>query len=211
MGINGLIWLSLTTTAIGNDGPLYQAGERGSGAPWFLIWLLLIIGLAAVVISWAMNRTEQKIVPAQAATEANGSSSAAEPHRAEAVAEKGPEPSPKSEAQLEAVPAEEVEEAAPTSAPSTDTAAEGPVATDDLTRIEGIGPKTSGVLREAGISSYDQLAAVDSSHLKQILKDANLRLGDPTTWPEQARLAASGDWDGLETLQDQLSGGRQVG
>ena len=105
----------------------------------------------------------------------------------------------------------DVAEAAPTSAQSTDTAAEAPVAADDLTRIEGIGPKTSGVLREAGISSFDQLSAADSSRLKQILQAAGLRLGDPTTWPEQARLAASGDWDGLETLQGQLKGGRQVG
>ena len=211
MGIYSLIWLSVTTVAPGDDGLLYQVAERGSSAPWFLIWLLLIIGLAAVVISWATNRAEQKIIPAQPAVEADGSSSAAEPHPAEAVVEKVPESLPKSETQLEAVPPEDVAEAAPTSAQSTDTAAEAPVAADDLTRIEGIGPKTSGVLREAGISSFDQLSAADSSRLKQILQAAGLRLGDPTTWPEQARLAASGDWDGLETLQGQLKGGRQVG
>jgi hypothetical protein len=30
------------------------------------------------------------------------------------------------------------------------------------------------------------------------------------TWPQQALLAAKGDWDGLEKLQDDLSGGRKV-
>jgi small subunit ribosomal protein S2 len=211
MSIHNLVWLNVTKAAIGDHGPLHQAAERGSSAPWFLIWLLLIIGLAAVVISWAMKRAEQKIVPAQPATEVNGSSSGAEPQLAEAVAEKAPESLPKSEAQLEAVPAEEVEEATPAATQSTATAAKAPVAADDLTRIEGIGPKTSGVLQDAGISSYDQLAAADPSRLKQILQDAGLRLGDPTTWPEQAGLAASGDWDGLETLQGQLKGGRLVG
>jgi large subunit ribosomal protein L17 len=211
MGIYSLIWLSVTTVAPGDDGPLYQAAERGSSAPWFLIWLLLIIGLAAVVISWATKRAEQKIIPTQPAAEADGSSSAAEPHLAEAVAEKVPESLPKSEPQLEAVPPEKVAEAAPASAQPTDTAPKTPVAADDLTQIEGIGPKTSGVLQNAGISSFDQLAAANTSSLKQILQAAGLRLGDPTTWPEQARLAASGDWDALETLQGQLKGGRQVG
>jgi hypothetical protein len=33
---------------------------------------------------------------------------------------------------------------------------------------------------------------------------------DASTWPQQAKLAAKGDWDGLEKLQDELSGGRKV-
>ncbi len=31
---------------------------------------------------------------------------------------------------------------------------------------------------------------------------------DATTWPQQAKLAANGDWDALKKLQDKLSGGR---
>mgnify|MGYP001035149878 CR=1 FL=1 len=30
------------------------------------------------------------------------------------------------------------------------------------------------------------------------------------TWAEQAELAAKGDWDALEKLQDELSGGRRT-
>jgi predicted flap endonuclease-1-like 5' DNA nuclease len=83
---------------------------------------------------------------------------------------------------------------------------------DDLQRIEGIGPKISGLLQENGISTFGQLAETDVDRLEQILDEAGLgRLADPGTWPEQASLAAAGDWAALEALQDQLLGGRQVG
>ena len=87
-----------------------------------------------------------------------------------------------------------------------------PVEPDDLKRIEGIGPKISGVLQSAGIATFAQLAAADVEQLKQILEDADpnlLRLADPTSWPQQAGLAAAGEWDNLASLQDALHGGRQ--
>jgi large subunit ribosomal protein L21 len=31
---------------------------------------------------------------------------------------------------------------------------------------------------------------------------------DPETWPKQAGMAASGDWDGLKKWQDELDGGK---
>jgi predicted flap endonuclease-1-like 5' DNA nuclease len=95
--------------------------------------------------------------------------------------------------------------------------AEGPVPSkvegtpaDDLTRIAGIGPKISNLLRGAGIATYAQLAATDVAQLKQILAQSGIRVADPGTWPEQARLAAAGDWDALKRLQGQLKGGRRV-
>ena len=82
---------------------------------------------------------------------------------------------------------------------------------DDLTRIEGIGPKISGLLRGAGISTFEQLTGTGVERLEQIVADANLAgLANPSTWPEQARLAAEGDWQRLETLQDELKGGRRA-
>ena len=80
---------------------------------------------------------------------------------------------------------------------------------DDLKIIEGIGPKISSVLQEAGISTYEALANSSISRLEEILDDADLHLGNPTTWPEQAKLAAEGKWDSLERLQDQLKHGRR--
>jgi predicted flap endonuclease-1-like 5' DNA nuclease len=81
---------------------------------------------------------------------------------------------------------------------------------DDLVIIEGIGPKISSVLQANGIDTFAQLASTQIGDLQQILLKEGLRLADPTSWPEQARLAAAGDWDGLNALQAQLKGGRQV-
>ncbi|MGD2104425.1 MAG: DUF4332 domain-containing protein [Anaerolineae bacterium] len=81
---------------------------------------------------------------------------------------------------------------------------------DDLTRVEGIGPKISSVLRQAGIVTFGQLAETQASTLRQILRAQGLQFADPTTWPEQAALAAVGDWEGLDALQQQLSGGRRT-
>jgi predicted flap endonuclease-1-like 5' DNA nuclease len=101
--------------------------------------------------------------------------------------------------------------ASPEAAPSR--AVEPPVIEkpkpDNLKRIEGIGPKTSQVLQDAGIMTFAQLAAADVSRLEQILKDAGMTLADPGTWPEQASLAAAGNWQALDALQDELAGGRR--
>lgn len=83
-----------------------------------------------------------------------------------------------------------------------------PPAPDDLTKIEGIGPKIAALLQGAGITTFDELAETDVERIGALLKEAGLRLADPHSWPEQARLAAEGDWDGLQALQDSLKGGR---
>lgn len=81
---------------------------------------------------------------------------------------------------------------------------------DDLTLIEGIGPKIDKILKEAGIITFSQLAEKSPEEIKDILNRAGLRLGDPTSWPEQASLAAQGDWEGLKKLQESLKAGRIV-
>ena len=84
------------------------------------------------------------------------------------------------------------------------------LATDDLTRIEGIGPKVAEVLAEAGIITFAQVAASKAEDLKEILEksDGNFNAQDPTSWPEQAQLAADGKWDEFKELQDKLNAGR---
>lgn len=89
-------------------------------------------------------------------------------------------------------------------------AAAAPPAPDDLQRIEGIGPKISSLLQVAGITTFPQLAAADVGRLEQIVRDAGITIADPTTWPEQAGLAAAGRWSELEVLQEELKGGRRV-
>ncbi len=84
-------------------------------------------------------------------------------------------------------------------------------ASDDLTRIEGIGPKIAGLLNERGITTWAELAETEISTLQSVLDDAGsrYRIHDPSTWPQQAAVAAAGSWDELEELQDRLKGGRE--
>ncbi len=84
-------------------------------------------------------------------------------------------------------------------------------AADDLRKIEGIGPKIASLLAEAGIDSFAKLAATDPDKIREILAAAGNRykVHDPTTWPEQAALAAEGKWEELAALQNELKGGRK--
>jgi predicted flap endonuclease-1-like 5' DNA nuclease len=79
--------------------------------------------------------------------------------------------------------------------------------TQDLKIIEGIGPALAKLLNSAGINSFDQLAQSNEEKLRQILSNAGPRykVHDPSTWPEQAKLAANNQWDELKVLQDKLN------
>lgn len=82
---------------------------------------------------------------------------------------------------------------------------------DDLTVVEGIGPKMSAALIAAGIDTYAKLAEATEDELRAAVEDAGMRLAPSLeTWAEQAGYAARGDWDGLQQLKDNLSGGRRV-
>lgn len=80
---------------------------------------------------------------------------------------------------------------------------------DDLTRIEGIGPKVASVLQEAGIRNFDALSRAEPGEIQGVLNTAGLQMMRPEGWIDQARLAARDDWDGLEKLQGELKGGRR--
>ncbi|MFN8443421.1 MAG: trigger factor [Caldilineaceae bacterium] len=82
------------------------------------------------------------------------------------------------------------------------------VVVDDLTVIEGIGPVINRRLHESGVKTYANLAEASVDDLKAILVAANLNIHDPTSWPQQAKLAADGKWDELKALQEKLIGGR---
>ena len=83
---------------------------------------------------------------------------------------------------------------------------------DDLKVVEGIGPKIESIFKAAGINTLSELAATTSDRLREILQEAGkrYRMHDPTTWPEQASLAAAGDLEKLKELQDALMGGREA-
>jgi len=78
---------------------------------------------------------------------------------------------------------------------------------DKFSYLTGIGEKVSSILRLAGIESFSQLAATDVNRIREILEEANPRLlniTEHTTWPEQARLAAIGDWTTLSALEESI-------
>lgn len=81
---------------------------------------------------------------------------------------------------------------------------------DDLKIIEGIGPKIAEIFVAAGISTFAKLASTDVAKLREILDAAGNKYAahDPSTWPQQAKLAAEGKMDALKVLQDELQGGR---
>lgn len=79
---------------------------------------------------------------------------------------------------------------------------------DDLTLIEGIGPKIKDLLHEKGITTFAQLAASDVTRLRDLLRESRLYMVDPSSWPRQARLAADRHWDSLEALKSELKAGR---
>jgi small subunit ribosomal protein S1 len=82
---------------------------------------------------------------------------------------------------------------------------------DDLKKIEGIGPKIAELLSGAGIATFSALAETEAEKIKEILAEGGSRyqMHDPTSWPEQAALAADGSWDDLKKLQEELNGGKK--
>jgi predicted flap endonuclease-1-like 5' DNA nuclease len=177
----------------------YKQEGQNEAFPWWF-WLLIILLLLALVIWWIFSRRPK---PEPTSTEIHLEKSEPEVVKPAAVAEQ-PVPAAVERAAaapivIESVPA--VVEPAPASTP---------VKADDLKVIEGIGPKISGVLQAAGIRTFAELAAADPKHISEILLAVGLRLADPTTWPEQARLAAEGKWDEFKALTDSLKGGKRV-
>lgn len=84
-------------------------------------------------------------------------------------------------------------------------------AADNLTLVEGIGPKIAELLANAGIVTFADLAKAKVDTLKRVLDAAGSRykMHDPSTWTEQAALAVKGEWSKLEKLQKQLKGGKK--
>ena len=140
-----------------------------------------------------MGRTYVNIIPADLV----GETVAERPVKK--AAPKKTAPAAKQEAPAKEAPAKEAPKA---SAKSTDKP-------DDLKKIEGIGPKIAEKLNEGGITSFAELANADVSRLQEILDAAGKRysIHNPSTWPQQAGLAAAGNWDALKELQDRIDGG----
>lgn len=146
------------------------------------------------------------LVPAVAAEPAGAVEPAAEPEPAAA----GPEP-----AAAEPEPAVMAGPAIARRPAARKPAASEPAGTepeDDLKRIEGIGPKMSAALRNAGIRTYARLAGTDVTELRSAIEAAGLTFAPSlVTWAAQARLLADGDEAGFADLTRRLVAGRDTG
>lgn len=80
---------------------------------------------------------------------------------------------------------------------------------NDLTAIEGIGPKINDLIKADGIQTFAALSNTDSSLIQKTLDKAGSKyqMANPGTWPDQANLAANNRWPALKALQDVLIGG----
>lgn len=116
----------------------------------------------------------------------------AEPAVAEAPAADAPTAEAAAETPVAETPAAEAvaETEAAAEAPASETVAEPPAAPKvGLIDVDGIGPKVVGVLKDAGVTSLEQLAEMDEAQLREILANAgtHYRAMDPSSWPTQAR------------------------
>lgn len=82
---------------------------------------------------------------------------------------------------------------------------------DELEIIEGIGPKIAMLLYDSGIFTFRDLAITPVYKIQEILEQAGPQFArhDPSTWTQQAKLAAEERWDDLEALKFYLVGGRE--
>lgn len=185
-------------------------------------WTLAAVLLAVVFIAWvwseivgAQQEAQQALHPMDdpPASQAGPSTEAVPTTPPDPPAmETAPEPT-----QAEAAPATEAEPEAPAESPEP-PAVEAQTAEDsaatrelaDFTRIEGIGDKYADALINGNVTTYEQLAAMTEDDLVELVKAAGMRrTASMSTWPEQAALAAQGDWEALDAMQEELRGGRR--
>ncbi len=163
---------------------------------------------------------------AEAETAAQAESEAEPDTVAEAASEAAAAPEPEAAAEPEAEP--EADDAAEAPSAASDSASEAAQAEDrpsgpesagqpapepaaapdrpadprSLQAVSGIGPKIASVLAAAGIDSLERLAETPVDELRRTLEAAGSRfaLASVESWPEQARLLAAGDEEGLQRL-----------
>ncbi len=126
-------------------------------------------------------------------------------------------PENEAEAAAEAVVAEEAPDVEPTKVVDVEAAEPEPepeavaetTEPDDLTAIDGIGPKMSAALIEYGITTYERLAGMSQDEIRAAIKAAGMRFAPSVpSWAQQAGYLAKGDMDGLAAYQSTLVAGR---
>lgn len=134
----------------------------------------------------------------------------------EPASEPDPEPEPAPESAPEPDPApESAPEPEPEATNEVDvsgaTAVLGKkIKLDDLTVVEGVGPKIAELCSGIGLTTWNDLAGADVADLQSMLDAAGSRfqMHKPASWPQQAALLAGGKWAEFKELTDALDGGK---
>jgi predicted flap endonuclease-1-like 5' DNA nuclease len=172
--------------------PPLQESEGFLGVDWW-VWILIgvVLLLLLLIIGFVMQnepgppipKRESKMYVTPASVGKAQAKAALEPksdHEPEHDPDHEPEPEPEPEAKSEP---------------------------DDLLKIEGVGPKVADLLNNAGILTFAALAETTVERLNELLETADFQYMNPESWPEQAALAAKGDWEAFEKLTADLKGG----
>ncbi|AWV97173.1 DUF4332 domain-containing protein [Arcticibacterium luteifluviistationis] len=96
---------------------------------------------------------------------------------------------------------------------SATTRSRKPTVGDNLKLIEGIGPKIESFLKEDGIDTFEKLSKANPEEIQKMLVakgGTRYNANNPTTWPEQAALAAKGDMEAFKALKLELKGGKRA-
>lgn len=81
---------------------------------------------------------------------------------------------------------------------------------DDLTVVEGIGPKISELFHNHDITTWAALGSTSVEKCQEVLNSGGKRfeIHRPGTWPMQAEMAALGQWSKLKKWQDEHDYGK---
>ncbi len=80
---------------------------------------------------------------------------------------------------------------------------------NDLTIVEGIGPKIQELFHNHDVRTWKALSECSVDKCQNVLNSGGERfkIHNPGTWPKQARLAYEGKWKDLFDWQEALDGG----
>lgn len=81
---------------------------------------------------------------------------------------------------------------------------------DDLTVVEGIGPKIEGLFHNFHIKTWKVLSEVSVTKCQEVLDSGGeqYKMHDPTSWPMQSRMAYEGKWRELARWQKEHNRGK---
>ncbi|WP_407556380.1 hypothetical protein [Winogradskyella sp. 4-2091] len=81
---------------------------------------------------------------------------------------------------------------------------------DDLTVVEGIGPKIQELFHNHDVKTWKALSECSVEKCQSVLDSGGdrFKVHKPGTWPAQAKFAYEGKWAELLKWQDELDGGK---